>query len=39
MRANIVKDSYNAVGFACVIVYRDNGSRDYLWAQMFATMK
>ncbi|MFY9198190.1 MAG: CAP domain-containing protein [Acutalibacteraceae bacterium] len=38
-RANIVKDSYNAVGFACVIVYRDNGSRDYLWAQMFATMK
>lgn len=38
-RANIVKESYNAVGLACVIVYRDNGSKDHLWAQMFATIK
>ncbi len=35
-RANILKDSYNYVGVACVIVYRDNGSKDHLWAQMFA---
>ena len=38
-RANIVKYSYNYVGLACVIVYRDNGSKDHLWAQMFAKIE
>ena len=38
-RENILKLPYNYVGLACVIVYRDSGSRDHLWAQMFAKME
>ncbi|NCA79623.1 MAG: CAP domain-containing protein [Sphingobacteriia bacterium] len=38
-RENILKLSYNYVGLACVIVYRDSGSRDHLWAQMFAKIE
>ncbi|NCA79624.1 MAG: CAP domain-containing protein [Sphingobacteriia bacterium] len=35
-RANILKDEYNCVGLGLVIVEREDGSFDPLWAQMFA---
>lgn len=35
-KANIIKDEYNCVGFGLVIVQREDGSFDPLWAQMFA---
>lgn len=35
-KANIIKDEYSCVGFGLVIVEREDGSFDPLWAQMFA---
>jgi len=35
-KANILRDEYNCVGLGLVLVEREDGSFDPLWAQMFA---
>jgi len=35
-RANIIRDEYNCVGLALVMVEREDGISEPLWAQLFA---